>query len=156
VKFSRFVLPLLAAAVVLAVVGCGKSTDPTGVNNVQDSSAPAAPAGLDVMTLPEYNELTWETSTAPDVDRYQVYEYQPDPSRDNAYVLVGETTSSSWRIPGDDAGTETHYRVRAVDTTGNRSALSDVYDVSVPALGHGGGGTGTPDGTPDGRKRVEE
>jgi hypothetical protein len=156
VKFSRFVVVSLAAAALLGAMGCGNSSDPTSANPNLDSNAPPTPAGLQLVSVPEYNELAWEASTAPDVARYQVYEYQPDPSRDNAYVMIGETTTASYRLPFDDGGTETFYRVRAVDESGNRSAMSDAFTADVPVITRGGGGGGGTEDGGDGRIRIDD
>ena len=109
--------------------------------------------------MPEFNELTWAPSAAADVAKYQVYQYQPDPSRDNAYVMIGETTTSSLNLGRTAVETDTYFRVRAVDQSGNRSAFSVETSVHLPALGSGGSGGGGGGGLPgdgDPGRRFEE
>lgn len=150
-KLARTMFATLAAVALMSAYGCGKSASPTSATGSLDTTPPGAPEGLAMMSVPEFNELTWTPSTASDLATYQVYQYQPDPSRDNAYVLLGETTSPSFRLTmtGDGA-----FRVKAVDTSGNRSAFSSELTTTVPAIMTGGGSNGNP-GSP-GRKATTE
>jgi hypothetical protein len=152
VKLFHPSIAALAAVVLIGAYGCGNSAQSTNAGPNLDSSAPAAPAGLSLVSIPEYNEITWTASASADVANYQVYEYLPDPSRDNSYVMIGESASPSFRLEWSDEASERFYRVRAVDQAGNRSGFSNEFNAHVPALTSGGGGA-TDDGL---GKRTEE
>jgi len=134
VKFNRFVLVSLAAAALLS--GCGKSTSPTGVtSNNLDTTPPPTPDGMTVVVDSNSGrqQLVWSPSSAADLARYQVYIYSPDPSRDNSFVLAGETDAhtSTFYLPVVNRTTSFVYRVGALDQSGNRSALSSPYQAQV-------------------------
>jgi hypothetical protein len=114
------------------VSGCG-ATSPTSPEMALDSSPPPAPANLIVAS--GSTDLSWDPSAAADVAGYQVYEYSPDPSRDNAYVLLGEVDSGTTThpLPVTVVDRQGFFRVRAVDTSGNRSALSNMVEVTLRA-----------------------
>jgi len=151
VKVARYTLATLATVACIGLYGCGNSSAVTNATRSLDSTPPPAPESISLNTVPEFNELTWAASAAADVARYQVYQYQPDPSRDNAYVMLGETTTSSFNLGRTADATDTYFRVRAVDQAGNRSAFSSETSVHLPALGGGGDGGGG-----DTRKRTGE
>ena len=144
-KFSRNMLAAVAVVATVGLFGCGKSTDPTSVSPSLDSTPPSAPEGLSLTSTSEYNTLSWTASSATDLVSYQVYQYQPDPSCNNSYVMIGETTSTSYQISATKADTQTYFRVRAMDTAGNLSAMSTELDAHLPAAPMGGGGPGTSD-----------
>jgi len=145
VKFTRSTLAILAAVAMVGLYGCGKSAEPTSVSPSLDGTPPSAPEGFSFAATTSYYRLAWSPSPDADVAKYQVYLYQPDPSRDNSYVMIGETTTSDFALPASISGIEAYFRVRAVDQTGNRSAYSDVYGATIPAAGNSGGaGTGDP------------
>jgi hypothetical protein len=118
----------VAAAVLLA--GCGGDGGPTAANPSLDTTPPQAPTGLAQATDPHGNPvLRWTPNAEGDLDGYDVYKYSPAPDRDNAYVMVGQVArTAEYRIDG--AGTY-WYRVRARDTSGNRSAASPSVSVTV-------------------------
>ena len=152
-KVATSTLAALALLACVGLYGCGNSSDVTNAAGSLDSTPPPAPEGVSLNTVPEFNELTWAPSAAADVASYQVYQYQPDPSRDNAYVMVGQTTTPSLNLGRTSEATDTYYRVRAVDVAGNRSAFSDEANIHLPALGTGGGGPGMSGGNDNGESR---
>jgi hypothetical protein len=131
----------LCAVAFLALLGCGSKSDPTSPGAALDSTAPPAPAGLALQSEGYTMHLIWDASAAPDVTKYQVYEYSPDPSRDNAYVMLGECSAADTYYPLSAVGAETHtfYRVRAVDGAGNRSAFSGALEATLRPDGPTGG-----------------
>ena len=147
-KFPRLILISIAAlATVAALGGCGNETSPTGVAPSLDTTPPPVPTGLSVWTdaVTGRDFVQWDASAAPDIAGYQVYEYSPSPTRDNAYVLAGDLAASqtSYTMPIVGEDTQMFVRVRAVDGSGNRSALSNSFSVTVHAVdGSTGGGTG--------------
>lgn len=139
---SHLMLLVMVASIV-ALAGCGKSTDSTSPVTPLDGTPPPAPDGISLITSTDANALTWSPSSAPDVAMYQVYQYSPDPSRDSAYLLIGSTSASSLTLPRMNDAQDSYYKVRAVDQAGNSSAYSAATLMHVPAIGSGeGGGTG--------------
>jgi hypothetical protein len=147
VTYSRFLVVTASLAMVAMLTGCGADA-PTSPSATLDSTPPPAPTALTMTidaTVSGYL-LEWTASSASDVAKYQVFQYSPDPSRDNAYVLVGEATAAQFAADAPaSAGTET-FRVKAVDGAGNHSAFSAALAVpmvptNTPGLGGGGGST---------------
>jgi hypothetical protein len=143
VRFLRLIsLPLAGLAVMAMLSGCGDTATPTGVEPTLDTTPPPAPANL--TTSSDANgraALTWDPSPAADVASYAVYLYSPDPARDNAYILVEDPdpTDNLYQLPLVSENTTAIYRVRAVDTSGNRSAYSSAAEVPLGAQTGGGG-----------------
>jgi hypothetical protein len=133
-------LSLIALAAVLA--GCGTTASPTSPEGSLDSTPPPAPADLtqSVDPLSGSGMLEWSASAAGDVAGYQVLVYQPNPSRDNAYVEVATTAVgvTSWTLPSVAQLQTQNYRVRAVDGSGNRSSLSALYEATLKPVVSGG------------------
>jgi hypothetical protein len=146
VRLTRFfVRPLATIACVALLVGCG-SDSPTNVVPQLDSTAPPAPEGLSLTYTPEFYRLDWALSAAPDVASYQVYEYAPDPTRENSYVLLGEVsaTASSYNLPPVGEDKDTFFKVRAADQAGNRSAYSNPLGAHLVGMGSDEGGGDDP------------
>ena len=116
-KFTRSTLAILAAVAMVGLYGCGKSAEPTSVSPSLDGTPPSAPEGFSFAATTSYYRLAWSPSPDADVAKYQVYLYQPDPSRDNSYVMIGETTTSDFALPASISGIEAYFRVRAVTWT---------------------------------------
>jgi hypothetical protein len=139
VKSFRFLVPTLAALTLAAMLtGCGKSSTPTGVTPI-DETAPAAPA--QVVGTPDLDNggavLQWTPSTSPNVSGYEVLQYSPDPGRDNAYLVVGQTDAqtTTYALPGITGRTAIYYRVRSITPSGKRSQWSAVVLVTVDTMG---------------------
>src|SRR5262245_4686228 len=145
VKLLRWIsLPLSGVATMAMLSGCGDTVAPTEPGSGLDTTPPPAPAHLyyahDIQGRPV---LAWDASAAPDVASYDVYIYSPSPDRDNAYVLVSDSdaTDNNYLLPSVSSTPTATYRVRAVDTSGNKSAFSASADVILgPGGGSGGGG----------------
>jgi hypothetical protein len=150
VTYSRFLVVTASLALVAVLTGCGTNA-PTSPSTSLDSTAPSAPTALAMTfdaTASSY-KLEWTASSAADVARYQVFTYSPDPSRDNAYVLVGESTTSNFLADAPSSAANVIFRVKAVDASGNHSPFSSALNVpmqptNTAGLG-GGGSTGTHD-----------
>jgi hypothetical protein len=145
VKFVR--LSLCALAAVALMTGCGKSTNPTRVsteteNPTLDNTPPPVPSGLRTSEDPSgHTSLVWTESSASDVVGYEIYVYDPDPERETSYVLQYSTDAStfSYALDPADGFVTKHFRVRAVDSTGNRSAMTSSITVTVgPTVSVGG------------------
>jgi hypothetical protein len=154
VRIHRIAVLSLALAALLS--GCGNSTNATNVTTPElDGTAPSAPSALSLATDPSSfnSSLHWSLSSSSDVSRYEIYMFSPDPSRDNAYVLLGETNATTSNFGLDPVGqtTSNFYRVRAVDGNGNRSGFSSTLSAELrPAPRSGNpasGNTSTNNGT---------
>ncbi len=148
---NRFLSLLwVALASVVALWGCDTTQHVTAVTGTSDTAPPPSPENLAVVSQPEYHRLTWAASPAPDVVLYEVYQYLPDPSRDNSYVMIGEAAGNWFNLTPNQETIETHFRVRAVDTIGNRSPLSNEYAATLGPISQGGIGQGgrEPEGDP--------
>lgn len=130
-------IPLILAAVVLLLPGCGsdKASNPPVVDP-GDQAPPLAPTGVTVekSTDPKFM-LTWDANTEPDLAGYRVYVYDPDPERSNSYILANPAsiaTDRSMSFAGQD-GTSYAFRVTAVDAEGNESAWSELFNYTYTA-----------------------
>jgi len=142
VKVSRSIMLTVAGlAAIAGLSGCG--TNPLSPLTNLDTTPPPTPTSLyrdnDASGRPV---LLWADSSAPDLFGYQVYVYSAPPGGGNDYVPVDDTIiiGATFTIPSDTFGTSASYRVRAVDVTGNWSALSAAVDVFVPTPTGGGDG----------------
>jgi hypothetical protein len=148
VKFSRTVLLLAAATACVAMLSaCGNSSKPTNVTPALDTTPPPAPENLAVATTSGTNRLSWTASTDPDVVAYQVYQYMPDPTRDNSYVMIGESVDNEYMLDRNPEPVDTFFKVRCVDRVGNLSSFSPAFAAHLPAIFIGGG---APNNPPDG------
>jgi hypothetical protein len=137
VKSPRLIILSLAA--IALMVGCGKSSTPTSSSpeSPLDTSPPAVPeqVALSVDPYSAGGVLTWSPSPSPDVARYEVYEYCPDPTRDNSYCVVfaSDGLVTRWVVPPVSTNTVKWYRVRALDEKGNASSLTPIQSFLVMA-----------------------
>jgi hypothetical protein len=96
------------------------------------------------------SKLTWNASTAADVAKYQIFQYSPDPTRDNSYVLVWENSSSSTAYTLDPTASVTtaFFKVLSVDGAGNKSSFSSALSVelSPPSRSDSGNDNTPPNG----------
>lgn len=157
-RFPRLALGALAAT--LLISGCGKSTSPTALNETPgddtptlDTAPPPAPEGLSFVLNPSTGSgrLTWSPSSAVDVAGYDIFVYSPDPSREDSYVYLHTTDTASNEYSLNPVGevTTRFYRVRAVDSSGNRSGLSSTLSVELWPSTNGAPPNGSPVGHMD-------
>jgi hypothetical protein len=127
VKKSLFVMA--AAVLALTSYGCGAGNNPAAPSTTLDSAPPQAPVGL----VQTNSTIQWTANSESDLDGYQIYQYSPDPDRDNAYVLEATLPASqtTWALPNADSPTTSWIKLRALDRTGNRSAESTALQVSL-------------------------
>ncbi|NAZ88340.1 hypothetical protein GTR00_19935, partial [Kineococcus sp. T90] len=93
---------------------------------LRDDVAPAAVRSLKASGSTSSVSLSWSTSREADLAGYRVYRAA---SAEGAYELIGTPTSAKLSDKAAPAGLPSHYRVTAVDTSGNESA-----PVAVSAL----------------------
>ena len=130
-------------------IGNGYSPAQAGsltVNPSGDTSAPAVPTGLHVVSAsPAGVELGWD-AIAGDPSLYG-YEVLRGDASGGPYALIGATTSAGFTDSAVDEGVTYWYVVRAVDTSFNRSSnapevsataelrtVTLVFNVTVPAM----------------------
>jgi len=103
-----------------------------------DTTAPATPAGLAVISSSEYttgdlwivkNTLTWDPNTEPDMKEYQVYRSDGNNTNYKCIAIVAFGTNSYVDTQGIKENIAYYYRIRAVDKQGNASPFS--VEVSV-------------------------
>jgi len=127
-------LPLVSALAVALLAGCGSSTNPTGLGANLDTTPPPAPANLHFIVDGQgRTALSWDPSTAADLSHYQVYVYDPTPGAANSYVPVSESdlTDTTYTMPYVSSDVTVTYRVRAIDFSGNQSAMSAAFDITL-------------------------
>lgn len=133
---------LLSFATIAIISGCGKSSSPTSAVPSLDSTPPVTPESMSIT----YDQVTrnkilkWAPSTSADLAGYQLYFYSPDPSRDNSFMLIAETDAGTtqYEIPAVSLPNTHFYRVRSVDTAGNRSGFSPIFEINVWPLAPAG------------------
>lgn len=134
-KSSRMLFPtLVALSLAVLLSGCGQNSTPTGVMAL-DETAPAAPSQLMKESDPANPNgwLAWEPSTSANVAGYEVYQYSPDPAREDAYLLVGQTdaTTTEYALPFSYQSQTVYYRLKAVSTAGIKSSWSATAGIGI-------------------------
>jgi uncharacterized protein YceK len=141
VKSPRWIqLSLIGAATAALLSGCGSSASPTDPGAGLDTTPPPAPANLVLTTDNEGRSvLRWDPSAAADLSHYQVYVYDPAPGSGSSYVPVGDPnlTDNTYTMPDVSSDVTVTYRVKAVDISGNQSAMSAAFDITLTS-GSGG------------------
>jgi len=140
VKLRSLILSLAAAA---AIAGCGKSTDAVNVGSSLDSTPPPVPAGLYIDAVGNSGSewLRWTPSSAADLANYQIFQYDPDPARNDAFVMVAQGTEAGFELPmAGSTASHYYYRVRAVDVSGNASGFTNTYDAALRTMIEPGNG----------------
>ena len=130
-----------AAVLALASYGCGVGNNVAAPTTALDSAPPQAPVGLAVAVDASNQRIVeWSANSESDLNGYQVYQYSPDPTRDNAYVLVATLAANqtSWPLPTVGAATTSWIKLRALDASGNRSAESAALQVQLLPVPAGG------------------
>lgn len=143
----RRVLSTVAVFASVAVLaGCSNGDNPTAADIPTDSSAPAAPVVQGTTFNGSADVLDWNASASANVSGYEIYFYSPSPTRDNSFVLVGTVgaNETEFVLPGG-SGTE-YFRVRAISSTGVRSASSATATVERSTPMHPGGNDRDPSG----------
>lgn len=143
-KSPRLSLALALALSTAALVGCGKDNTPTGVSPTVDNTAPDAPTAVTAAaSAPSgFWFLNWDASSSPSVTSYEIWVYNPDPSRTTSYELAGTVSSSStsWQLPLVGYTQTLWYRVRSVNNGGVTSSWTSPLSVTLspaPAPGNG-------------------
>lgn len=124
---------IASAALAVTLGGCGTASNPVAPSSVLDSSPPQAPVGMtQAVNASNVRILTWNQNSESDLGSYQIYQYSPDPTRENAYVLVAtlNAASNEWPLPTNMGVVITWVRLRALDQSGNRSAESAPIQVA--------------------------
>jgi hypothetical protein len=128
----RPAVSLVAALVLSGVVsGCGSDAAPTAATPTFDSAPPAAPDEVMWSSDAGITTVSWNPSAAPDVAGYQVFLYAPSPERESAWLLIAElpSTVTDYALSPVSGHATQYYRVRAVDGSGDHSAMSNRVEV---------------------------
>lgn len=149
-SLRSILVPLAVVAAATLLAGCGSKSTPTGVEPALDTAPPPAPVTLVVQRDDQTGRdfLTWTPSSAPDLAGYQIFQYLPDPSRDNSYAMVAETgvNQPMYLLPVVGSDTKMFFRLRSVDTSGNHSGFTPVFAAHLTPFEAGPGGETTPGG----------
>jgi len=122
---------LLAAALILVVVGCGgagsnseggEGGEDGGNDGEDDTTAPAAPSGLSGDARDGAVSLSWEVVDA--ADTYRVYRAQSSTDGVEGSALATDLSETNYKDTGAENGTAYFYRVTSVDGSGNESGGS--------------------------------
>ncbi|HHY47085.1 MAG TPA: hypothetical protein GX506_07295 [Firmicutes bacterium] len=114
-----------------AVVSATVSSVPPGD---MDTTAPATPTGLAVVSSSEYttrdiwvikNTLTWNPNTEPDMKEYQIFRSDGDNQHYRCIAIVAFGTNSYVDTQGIKENIAYYYKLRAVDKIGNASPFSE-------------------------------
>jgi hypothetical protein len=134
----RKLLPIFALAGLLAA-GCAEE-NLLAPGGSEDTTPPAAPQGAILQPSSGDWRMSWNPNGEADLAGYNVFRYDPDPSRENAYVKVNPSTitTNSYSVSVDPASAI--FRVRAVDATGNQSGMSGIATLVAAGSGRGGDG----------------
>jgi hypothetical protein len=135
VKSPRHLVPMLVALTLVGMLsGCSKNTTPTGLDSALDQAPPAIPAQIvgEMDTSTGSATIEWTASSSANAATYQIYRYSPDPARENAYVLIGETDAATTNFsPTVSSLGISYYRLRTTSTTGVQSAWSATIALSL-------------------------
>jgi fibronectin type 3 domain-containing protein len=104
------------------------------VGGALDTTPPEAPQGLAATAGVEQMTLSWTANSEPDLAGYDLYRSTSSPVATTGPPLNGGTpiTGTSYVDSGLTAGVSYHYALRAVDGSGNASAIPD--EVSGTAM----------------------
>lgn len=128
---ARKLLSVVALAAVLAT-GCTSENNPVApTSSIEDTTPPAVPQGVATKASNGGWIMTWDANAEADLAGYNIFRYDPDPSRENSYVKVNASTLTDTEYSLPIVPGQWSYRVRAVDQTGNQSGLSTIAVSSV-------------------------
>ena len=86
-----------------------------------DIFPPAVPEGVSAVPTPQTIELAWTRNTEPDFRGYNIFRSVDNTPFERIAAMIGDPSFSDSKIA---PGKKYHYRVSAVDLTGNESAQS--------------------------------
>ena len=136
---------LLIASLALALVAssCGNNASNPASPGVPTDGAPlVAPTDLTTgrSDINGMDVLRFTPSSSPSVSGYEVYQYSPDPVRDNSYVLQVTLRGNihEYELPAAPDQTLEYWRVVAVADNGGRSPESGTLTVRRHEPGIGG------------------
>jgi hypothetical protein len=129
---------LLASLLSVVVISCSSST----TNENTDTKPPAVPTGLSVTPRDQALSLNWVPNTESDLERYEIYWGTQEANLGTSKKVDSSETSAV--LEGLNNGTTYYAAVRAVDASGNKSALSSVRS-GTPTTATTGSGSLTPD-----------
>jgi chitodextrinase len=100
-----------------------------GIQKIADMEAPSKPTGLTATNITQHScTINWEASTD-NVGVTVYYIYQTGANGEN--VLIGTTQETHYEIGNLGRSEMNQFRVQASDRAGNRSELSNVFEVTL-------------------------
>jgi hypothetical protein len=149
-------------AAFLLLIGCGGDDQVSAPSSKTEEPAPGptlgSPVGINYRAIDAGDMLRWNAPSGTDfadIAGYNVYVYQPDPLRQDAYVKYNTDLVPGGRLVMTDLlpGDTYFFKVRAVNADVEEGADSDVlsFEAVGPAPAGGGsgrGGLGHNDGPP--------
>ncbi|MBD3334182.1 MAG: hypothetical protein GF355_01585 [Candidatus Eisenbacteria bacterium] len=123
---------LTAAAMTLSGCGSDNSTGPVHANPSSDPASPTPPSELSVVKATQDGlKLGWQASPDLDVIGYEIYLYDPHPSRDNSYVKLNPVPCERTSFGFSDLEVDVAYyfKVKAVNSTGLKSQACSPLEV---------------------------
>ncbi len=140
-KATTQLIVSLLVSVGLCAGGCSSDDgqSPILTPSPQDESPPLTPASIQPQASAKGGyQVAWMPNFESDIVGYNVYIYDPDPSRASAYRLLNVNrpvprTSYAW--PAASGGGNAFVRVSAVDQSNNESEMSPVVEVACNSGG---------------------
>jgi hypothetical protein len=130
---------ICAGLIVISMVGCSNSdTD----NQNTDTTSPTIPIGFTVAARDSSLGVSWIANTESDLDHYNIYSGTREADLRLAKEVDSSETSST--LEGLSNGTVYYAAISAVDSSGNKSALSVVRSATPTDTAEGSGSL-TPD-----------
>ncbi len=126
-EHPRFVIPVLAAGIILA--GCSM----TDARSESDSRSPVISNTMAAFITNSGARISWET----DESASSQVEYGTGTGYGHTVTGNGRSTDHSVYISGLQAGTEYHYRARSADASGNESMSEDRVFTTTNASAYG-------------------
>ena len=114
---------ILVLLLVSIVVGC----KPYEI----DRTPPAAPRGINTVSLDNAIEIQWIQNTEPDLKGYNIW---VSAGYEGPYTLIGTTSGVTFVDEGARNGRTSYYALSAFDFEGNESSLTKdvIYDTPRP------------------------
>lgn len=117
-RHAILLAPIALLTAVFVVAGCGSDESVSPNDEPIDAGPLTAPSNVSVVKASvDGFELAWDASPDARVVGYNVYRYDPDPSRENAYSQLNARTvaNTSFGVSAPGPDEELYVSVRSVD-----------------------------------------
>lgn len=135
------ILKLVAFGFALSLVplinGCSEDTTTAPQSEIQDTTPPTPPVGLEVARRDKGVKVSWSPNLESDLVGYNLWIYVPSPNLIQAYQklnteLITTSEYSTSKLPKGDPSY--YFRLTAVDQFNNESAFSTTVEAQVPYI----------------------